>query len=232
MSAADTIVPLLATPWRARAGVRLCGTPLPGLSPEAIESLSPHYPGTLNGDIRTLLRQSSGLADTALGDLDFTGRWHPEEPLPVFRPCLSLAIDQSGRRWIAEGAGAQGLPGPVWCVFQRPPVAVYVSQNLADFLCKLRECEERGGISQWLLDLTETAFTAWGDRYATAIRSKMACRGERAIRGWLYGLPVGSLVYDLRRPAEFLGWPYGVAGAGGNVRFYRCGWLPVFAVAP
>jgi hypothetical protein len=229
MSAADTIVPLLATPWRDSAGARLCGTPFPGLSPEAIENLSPLYPGELNADIRKLLRRSSGLAGTALGDIDFTGtRWHPEEPLTIYRPCLSLTVDESGRRWIAEGAGDEGLPGPVWCVFARPPVAMFVSNDLADFLCRLRDCEQNSGAFQWLQALAEAAFTIWDHRYAHAMRSRKACAWDRAIRGWLYALPAGALVYDLRNPG-IRGWPYGVTGE--SARYYRCGRFPVFGVA-
>jgi hypothetical protein len=229
MSAADTIVPLLATPWRDSGGVRLCGTPFPGLSPEVIESLSPLYPGGLNADIRKLLQRSSGLAGTALGDIDFTGtRWHPEEPLTIYRPCLSLTVDESGRRWIAEGAGDEGLPGPVWCVFPRPPVAMYVSDDLADFLCRLRDCEQSSGAFQWLQALAEAAFTVWDHRYTHAMRSRKGCAWDRAIRGWLYALPAGALVYDLRNP-EIRGWPYGVTGE--SARYYRCGRFPVFGVA-
>lgn len=230
MSAADRIVPLLATPWRDGAGVRLCGTPFPGLSPEAIESLSPFYPGGLNADIRKLLQRSSGLAGTALGDIDFTGtRWHPEEPLTIYRPCLSLVVDGSGRRWIAEAAGKEGLPGPVWCLFPRPPVAMYVSHDLTDFLCRLRDSEQSTGAFQWLRALAEAAFTVWDHRYTYAIRSRRVCAWDRAIRGWLYELPAGALIYDLRKP-EVRGWPYGVTGA--SARFYRCGRSPVFAVVP
>jgi hypothetical protein len=231
MSAADTIVPLLATPWRAGPGVRPCATPLPGLSQEAIGSLAQLYPGTLNAETCKLLRRSSGLAATALGDIDFTGtRWHPQEPLTVFKPCLSLAVDGSGRRWIAEGAGEQGLPGPVWCVFPRPPVAMYVSNDLAGFLWRLRDSEESTGALQWLRALTEAAFTVWDHRHSTATRCRKVCGWDRGIRGWLYGLPAGALVYDLRSLAEVPGWPYGVLGE--SARFFRCGRLPVFAVVP
>jgi hypothetical protein len=69
------------------------------------------------------------LAATELGSVDFTGCWFRAEPCPVFRPCLTLAVDDNGRRWIAE-IGHKGLPGPIWCVFADPQVAVYVSDDL------------------------------------------------------------------------------------------------------
>jgi hypothetical protein len=47
--------------------------------------------------------------------------------------------------------------------------------------------------------------------------------------GFGFALPVSDAVYDLRAPRTAGGWPYGVAGPSG--RLYRCGRLPVFAVA-
>lgn len=229
MSAGDKVVPLLATSGGARAGVRVSGTPLAGLSPAGIEDLVPFYPGTLNPDIRRLLRQASGLAGTAIGDIDFTGRWFPEEPLSVFRPCLSLAVDERGRRWIAEGAGEKGLPGPVWCVLARPPVAMYVSDDLTGLLSKLCEGKEHAGAAQWIQGLAETAFAIWDHRHGIAMLSRIACLRDHGVRNWLYELPVGALVYDLRGRVHASGWPYQLGARDSCV--YRCGRLAVFAVA-
>jgi hypothetical protein len=105
---------------------------------------------------------------------------------------------------------------------------MYVSHDLADFLCRLRDCEQSSGAFQWLQALAEAAFTVWDHRYTHAMRSRKACAWDRAIRGWLYALPAGALVYDLRNP-EIRGWPYGVTGE--SARYYRCGRFPVFGVA-
>jgi hypothetical protein len=229
MSARDTIVPLLAGPWQARAGARLSGTPLPGLSAEGSELLTPFYPGGLNADIRRLLRHASDLAETPLGDIDFTGRWFPEEPLPVFRPCLSLAVDGKGRRWIAEGASEKGLPAPVWCVLVHPPVVMYVSDDLHGFLAKLHEADAHTDASRWLQDLSEAAFAIWDRRHGIARLSRLSRLEDRAIRSWLYELPPSALVYDLRVRSHASGWPYRLGEAEGYL--YRCGRLALFAVA-
>jgi hypothetical protein len=73
------------------------------------------------------------------------------------------------------------------------------------------------------------ARTVWSRRHALAMRPHEAYHSDRAIRGWLLGLPFDAYVYDLRAPRTARGWPYGVAGPSG--RLYRCGRLPVFAVA-
>jgi len=178
--------------------------------------------------MKALLGSSCGLAGTELGSIDFTGCWFLEEPYAVFRPALTLAIDDAERRWIAE-IGDSDLPGPVWCVFPDPEVAVYVSDDLAAFMAAIREYTGRGEMHAWLHRLTARARTVWSRRHALAMRPHEAAHSDRAIRGWLLGLPMDAYVYDLRVQGIARGWPYGVAGPSG--RFYRCGRLPVFAVA-
>jgi hypothetical protein len=178
--------------------------------------------------MKELLSRSCGLAGTELGSIDFTGCWFLEEPYSIFRPALTLAIDDAGRRWIAE-VGNGDLPGPIWCVFPHPEVAMYVSDDLATFLATLRERTCQGEVSRWLDELTAEARAVWSQRHAWAIRPHEAHRSDPAIRGWLMTLPAGAYVYDLRQQSIVRGWPYGVAGPSG--RHYRCGRLPVFAVA-
>jgi hypothetical protein len=88
---------------------------------------------------------------------------------------------------------------------------MYVSHDLAEFLCRLRDCEQSTGAFRWVQALAEAAFTVWDHRYTHAIRSGKTCSWDRTVRGWLYGLPTGTLVYDLRKP-EVRGWPMGSRG--------------------
>jgi hypothetical protein len=159
--------------------------------------------------------------------VDFTGCAFPEEPYTVFQPCLTMAIDDAGRRWIAE-VGNEDLPGPVWCVFAEPQVAVHVSDDLHAFIDTLHDRAHRGQTLAWLRDLTATAHAVWAHRRALALRPYRAAHSDEAIRGWLSSLPSDAYVYDLRYPGKVRGWPYGVGGP--SARMYRCGRLPVFAV--
>lgn len=222
------MTPLLSTPWIDASGKTLSVRTLPGLRPELIKTLNLAYPGIINPSIQALLATYGGLADTDLGHIDFTGCCFPAEPCTVFQPCLTLAIDDAGRRWIAE-VGNRDLPGPVWCVFPDPPVAVHISDDLHAFLATLRERALRGQTLAWLQDLSATAQAVWTDRWALALRPYRAHNLDDPIRGWLSSLPSNAYVYDLRRPSSIPGWPYGVAGP--SARLYRCGRLPVFAVA-
>lgn len=228
MSTADTMTPLLSAPWRTADGNPLCVRALPGLSPEVIQGLERSYPGVHSPAHKALLQTCAGLTGTELGHIDFTGCWFPKEPCAVFRPCLTLTIDAAGRRWIAE-ISDKDFPGPVWCIFPDPKVAVYVSDSLTAFISTLRDCTCRDEILKWLQDLRTQAQTVWTRRHSLARRPYQLHDSDKQIRGWLAGLPSNAYVYDLRKPMIAQGWPYGLAGASGQL--YRCGRLPVFAVA-
>jgi hypothetical protein len=228
MSITDAMVPFLTAPWLTRTGERTGITCLPGLSREAIQSLEAIYPGPLAAEMRELLARSCGLAGTDLGDIDFTGRWFPEEPLAVFRPCLTLAVDDAGRRWIAE-LNEQSLPGPVWCVFPNPEVVVFVSDDIVEFIATLRDRTAARDTAAWVRGLGVQAKAIWSRRQALATRGQRACKSDASTRAWIASLPFDAYIYDLRARTPWRGWPYGLAGPAG--RLYRCGRLPVFAVA-
>jgi len=108
-------------------------------------------------------------------------------------------------------------------------VAVYVSDDLAAFIGTRRGCACRGETLKWLQNLSAQARVVWTRRHALARRPYELDESEEQIRGWLAGLPFDAYVYDLRAPTIARGWPYGLVGPSG--RLYRCGRLPVFAVA-
>jgi hypothetical protein len=222
------MTPLIAAPWFDASGKPQSVRALPGLSPEVIRGLECSFPAIISPALKELLQTCSGLADTGIGGIDFTGCCFPEEPCDVFKPCLTLAIDDAGRRWIGE-IGDKDLPGPIWCMFPDPKVAVYVSDDLATFIATLRVCAGRADTLKWLQDLSAQARTVWSRRHALARRPYELDESDEQIRRWLAGLPFDAYVYDLRTPTVARGWPYGLAGPTG--RLYRCGRLPVFAVA-
>ena len=228
MSTSDTMMPLVSAPWLDTAGRPLPVAPVPGLRAEVVDGLKHSFSGTLSADLQALLGICCGLTGTELGSIDFTGCLFPDEPLAVFHPCITLAIDDLGRRWIAETCHESGLCGPVWCVLPDPQVAVYVSDDLAAFIASLRDCAVHGTTLQWVQGLVAQAKAVWVHRRRLAVRSYEACRADKAIRQWLATLPFDAYVYDLRHQAPARGWPYGLAGA--QSRLYRCRRLPVFAV--
>jgi len=221
------MAPFISRPWIDRQGHPLPVRALPGLRAEVLQELCFSEP-RLNPEYREFLGHCSGLAGTPLGHIDFTGCWYPEEECPVFNPSLTLAVDDESRRWIAE-LSEEGLPGRVWCLFTKPEVAVYVSDDLRTFISTLRERTCQGRLFSWLQDLSAQARAIWLHRRALALRPYQAVDADREIAGWLATLPADAYVYDLRSPMAARGWPYGLAGP--TSRLFRCGRLPVFAVA-
>jgi hypothetical protein len=229
VSTPDNMVPFPLAPGIKLTVETLPTCALPGLRDDAIQGLAASYPGALTGEMRSLLRITCGYTAGEFGTIDFTSRWHPPEPLAVFRPCLTLALDDDGRRWIAETSRHTGLPGPIWCLLSAPEVALYISDDLAGLLARLNHCSRQGGTSKWLRSLHKAAKDVWAHREILAEQSQESCRRDRELRSWLAALPFDAHVYDLRIPSGIRGWPYGFAGPDG--RLYRCGRLPVFAVA-
>lgn len=229
VSTPDKTVPVLPAPAIVPALKSLAASAVPGLGTQAIEGLAASYPGILTTEMRSLLRITCGYTAGEFGPIDFTGRWHPAEALSVFRPSLTLAIDDEGRRWIAETSRPTGLPGPVWCLFTEPEVAIYVSDDVAGFLTKLSQSSRGGRTSEWLRQLQHIARDVWANRKRLAERSQESCRLDRTLRSWLAALPWGAQVYDLRTPSAVRGWPYGLVGPEGQL--HRCARLPVFAVS-
>jgi len=201
---------------------------LPGIQPESLRHISARWQGSLTADMRQLLQITSGLSGTPIGNIDFTGCWHPEEPLALFRPCLTLAVDSGGRRWIAEAGRTRGLPGPVWCIDPDRRVAVYVDRRLQDFLRRLDHYSRPGHASLWNVTLAAQARRVWLRRYAQAIHVYVASRSLKEIRSWLGRLPQDAWIYDLRAPGSPRGLPYGLAP--NPTQWSRCGRLPIFAL--
>ena len=167
MSTAGNVVPFSPAPVKPLTRGLFKFVSVPGLSMQAIQGLEATYPGTLTADMRSLLHTTCGLTAAEFGTSDFTGRWHPEEPISVFRPCLTLAIDDEGRRWIAETSRDRRLPGPVWCVLPDPAVTLHISDDLNGFLSTLNEAVERGHLDKWLRSLHRDARAIWEQAQAT-----------------------------------------------------------------
>ena len=182
-STVGTVVPFSTAPTNPLSHRPLKLVSVPGLSTQAIQGLEATYPGTLTADMRSLLRTTCGLTAAEFGTIDFTSRWHPEEPSSVFRPCLTLAIDDEGRRWIAETSRDQGLPGPVWCVLSDPAVALYIADDLRGFLSTLNEACAHGQLYRWLRGLQRDGRAIWMQRRTLARESYEICREDRGLRG-------------------------------------------------
>jgi hypothetical protein len=106
---------------------------------------------------------------------------------------------------------------------------VHVCDDLQTFLAMIQEHAYRGRTLAWLQHVSATARAVWAHRRGLALRPYDANHSDEEIRSWLTSLPSDAYVYDLRRPSTIRGWPYGVGGP--SARQYRCGRLPVFAVA-
>ena len=229
MSTIDTLMPLVLGPWLDATGKQAPSMPVPGLPPETIKTLELSFSVRIDDERRELLRFCSGLHGTVLGSVDFTGCFFPPESLSVFRPCITLAVDDLGRRWIAETSGDSTIAGRVWSVWPDPKVALLVADDLGQFIATLREHTRGNSTLAWLQGLESDAWRIWANRHSRALRPYQAHRFDATIHEWIATLPADAFVYDLRGEKKTRGWPYGLLGS--SAKLYRYGSLPIFAVA-
>lgn len=203
--------------------------PTPHLDPATVRLLREVFPARLTPAFEGLLRDLCTGTASNPGASDATDHARTRESLAVLRPCLTLAIDERGCRWIAETVTSSGIPGPVWCVYENPRVAVYIGADVREFLgTVLRQCEHRS-MSGWLQSVKAAAERTWQRRGTLAFQSRQDCSADPRVRAWLLRLPRDARVYDLRSASFGDAWPYGAAGAAG--RLHRCERELLFAVS-
>jgi hypothetical protein len=203
--------------------------PTPGLDPGMVAILRRTLPARLTPEFERLLRAMCGFATTTAQAGELTDREFARESSPVVRPSLTLAVDDKGRRWIAETVTTAGIPGPVWCVYDNPRVVVYVSADVREFVDMVLQQGEQHALSGWLQSLDLAAERTWQRRGTLAFQSRQHCSQDPRVRPWLLQLPRDARVYDLRSASFGDAWPYGAAGTGG--RLHRCERELLFAVS-
>lgn len=203
--------------------------PEPGLDPAAVAILKRTFPARLTPDFERLLRGTDGFATTTSQADALTDPACARESLTVLRPSLTLAVDDRGRRWIAETVTKSGIPGPVWCVYENPQVVVYISADVREFVGILLQQGDQHAMSGWLKSLEAAAERTWQHRGTLAFQSRQHVSQDPRARPWLLQLPRDARIYDLRTATFGDAWPYGAAGAAG--RLHRCERELLFAVS-
>ena len=109
----------------------------PSLSHSAIEELEACLPCALPDDIRELLCFCGGLVGGPIDGVDFTGAncsFEQRELLPYGHP---IAGDGFGNFWVIDLLPDSIAWGPIYLVCHDPPIFLYQSPTLEDFLSEL-----------------------------------------------------------------------------------------------
>ena len=172
----------------------------PGLNAEEIAALQDDVGAPLPRELTDVLAETAGS-----GDVDFTGRSMNWEAPELFPSGLPVATDGAGNFWVLDLTPTTTESAPVFFVAHDPPVVIYQTPSLGQFLHELFT----GGpdVDTWTTPATRSDATV--DVFAREL-------GE----GWE--------IVDLRTAEPGAGFEWGRFGPLTELR--RCGYERLFAL--
>jgi hypothetical protein len=201
----------------------------PPLPTAEIERLSDELGTPLPRELRTLLAHTAGIDGGPLETIDFTGRSLSLGAPDTFPTALPIAGDGFGNFWIVDLPPDEVETAPVFFVCHDPPVILYQSPDLGDFLHEaLRMLVPPH--SSAVDDVHEDRrFNVWGENPGTLDHSA-ARAGDEQLRSFAAELDDSFTFVDLRSCPVGMGFSWGRYGPRTEVR--RHGRELLFAYAP
>jgi hypothetical protein len=194
----------------------------PGLSESELSDFESRFLKPLPVEIKELLIFCRGFEFGPVDTVDFTGK-HAFEFESLFPQGVPIASDGFGNFWIVDINPESGTWAPIFYACHDPPVVVYQSPTLSDFLTKLlkldrnRRDEEKNSIDEvrekcshqiWRQNSGLISFTAArdsNDKVLTMFAEELDDRFE---------------IVDLRNGEIGAGFSWGRAGPETEVRRY------------
>jgi hypothetical protein len=201
----------------------------PALSQDDIERLADEVGVPLSGELRALLEQTAGIEGGPLQAIDFTGRSLSFGAPETFPSGLPIAGDGFGNFWILDLTPDDVETAPVFFACHDPPVILYQSPNIGDFLheaFRMLVPPHASGVD----DVHEDRpFNVWRDNPGTLERSD-ALAGDESLSAFAAELDDRFTFVDLRSPPVGMGFSWGRYGPRTELR--RHGNERLFAYAP
>jgi hypothetical protein len=199
------------------------------LSEAEIDSFEATLPCPLPAEIRDLLRYCRGFyGGGGLDSVDFTGGC-PFEAKHVFPYGLPIAADGCGNFWVVDVLPDSNVWGPIYYACHDPPVIVYQSSSLENFLTeyfKMGTPPHRSLIS----DVSEEhSFHIWSKNPDVRSREECAADSDPEISSFAQQLEPSFQIVDLRNAKVGSGFSWGRYGPNTAIR--RHSTAPIFAYA-
>jgi hypothetical protein len=217
------------------AGKQKLLTLLPALNDQELSAFEASLPCTLPEDMRELLRFASGLDGAAcrLGDrfaveevrfADIQGFGLEE----VFPNAKELAVDGCGNSWIIDLTGESKAFAPIFFSCHDPPVIVYQTDSLLDFLREV----VRGSNPPWKSEIVDVldrlTMRIWRENPCAMSHSQCLASGDHELKAFAASLDETWEFIDLRTPKLGDGYSWGRYGSKtgnkryGNKRIFAC----------
>jgi hypothetical protein len=193
----------------------------PPLTASQIDALAAEVGAPLPGELRLVLRVTSGIATPVV--IDFEGRslsYGDEEIFPVSH---AIAGDGFGNHWVLDVTPAAD-GAAVFFASHDPPVVMYEASDLAHFL---HDVLERGSLADD--SHRRRVFRIWGEDPQT-LDYQQAIAGDDELRAFAADLNERFTIVDLRNGQVGDGFSWGRYGPRTMIR--RHGAERLFAYGP
>jgi len=200
---------------------------LPPLSAGEIDAFAASLPCPLPQDLRRLLAETRGFEGGVLERVDLTGQSIPFRQEVLFPHGVPLASDGFGNYWVVDLVEGSTTWGPIYFVRHDPPVLLYQSDSLAEFLQEVfRACESLEGS---LLDEVheDRLYNVWKTNPGVMSYAQCQESADAEIQKFIRGLDASWSVIDLRNASPGMGFCWGRYGPRTELK--RHGKLPLFA---
>jgi cell wall assembly regulator SMI1 len=200
----------------------------PPLSAEELAELEKRLPCPLPDDVRELLGFCSGFSGGAADFVDFTdrdGAFALEEAFPHGHP---IAGDGYGNFWVVDLMPDSTSWGPVYFACHDPPIILFQSATLEEFLSELFKMS-LPPFRSLVDDVHEDRlFQVWRKNPGVLDHAGCAASADPELRGFAEELGPGHLFVDMRNALPGFGFSWGRYGPAARIR--RRGRLPLFAL--
>jgi len=192
----------------------------PALLPADIEGLADEVGAPLSRELRALLGQTAAIDGGPLQAIDFTGRslsWGAPEMFPTGLP---IAGDGFGNFWILDLPPDDAETAPVFFACHDPPVILYQSPNIGDFLYEAFRMLVPPHASSVDDVHEDRLFNVWRENPGTLDHSA-SLAGDERLRAFATELDDRFTFVDLRSSPVGMGFSWGRYGPRTEVRRYR-----------
>jgi hypothetical protein len=180
----------------------------PGLSPADIEGLADEVGAPLSRELRTLLQRTAAIESGPLDAIDFTGRslsFGGEEMFPLGLP---IAGDGFGNFWVLDLPPDEVETAPVFFACHDPPVILYQSPNIGDFLHEAFQMLVPPHVSAVDDVHEDRPFNVWRENPGT-LDHAAALAGDEDLRAFATELDDRFTFVDLRSSPRWHGFLLG-----------------------
>jgi len=200
---------------------------LPALSDSEIDDFAQSLPCPLPEDFRDLLGLCRGFEGVVADVVNFTGCDPCFAYDTIFQHGLPIASDGYGNLWVVDLSPVSKTFGPIYFACHDPPIILYQSESLSDFLTELfKACMPP---HKSLIDDVhdDRLHNVWSTNPGVIAYDDCIESPDPVLKSFASELDASWYVIDLRNARPGMGFSWGRYGP--NIDIRRHGSLPVFA---